>query len=884
MCLAPELSAQESGLASVAPTLSARTAAAPTLAAVLADEEPRIDGRLDEPGWARAAVANGFVQFRPNPGEAATERTDVRVLYTTDAVYVGARMHDSDAASIIRRLARRDQQTTTDEFTVGFDSYFDRRTAFAFAVSVAGVQRDWMIFSDTDEDSSWDAVWESATRRDDTGWTAELRIPLSQLRFAKPPEDGSGAIWGVNFQRHLAREGERSVWSPLPDDGSRMVSAFGTLRGLAGIRPSRSLEIRPYVLSSATRAPGVSENPFFNATDLHQAVGGDLKYGVTNNLTLNVTINPDFGQVEADPSVVNLSAFETFFPEKRPFFQEGADIFNFRLGGGDENTESLFYSRRIGRQPQGFVEETADYLDVPDATTIIGAAKLSGKTSTGWSLGFLNALTSSEHGRFQRPDGSLGDQLVEPRTNYAVARVIKDFRDGESAIGIIGTATNRGLDEDGPVSFLADAGYAGGLDFRHRFADGNYQVNGYFLTSLVRGNAGAIERVQESSRRYFQRPDADHVDLDPSRTSLFGTSASLDFLKVGGGHWRFGVFGQARSPGFEVNDIGFQTNADQAQASTWVNYQQFEPQGPFRRWGANLNAWSGWTFGGERIFTGGNVNGNFQLKNFWNGFFGFGQELHAHSTTALRGGPALYYPNGWFGWAGFNTDSRKPVRFGGFVNFGGEYGSETSRFSMGPNVTIQPSSQFELSMRPNVTWNERAWQYVGQPSSDTGTHYVFGRLDQQTVSLTTRLNYTVSPDLSIQLYAQPFVSAGTYDNLMEVADPRARAFSDRFALYDEDRIRRIESDGFGTYEIDEDGDGEADFSFSDPDFNIKSLRSNLVLRWQYRPGSTIFLVWSRDQGSFVNDGSFEFGRDFGDVFNIPSTNVLLLKFEHWLGL
>lgn len=863
----------------------ARSAAAPALPAVRAAELPRIDGRLDDDVWSEAPVARDFVQYRPDPGRPASERTEVRVLYTDDAVYIGARMFDGDPGGIIRRLARRDEEVTTDAFHVAIDSYFDHRTAFRFSVSVAGVQSDGLLFSDTEEDSEWDAVWESATRTDASGWTAELRIPFSQLRFTASARDGGSSTWGINFRREIARLEESSVWSPLPEDGSRVVSAFGTLRNLEDIRPRRNLEIRPYVLSSAARAPGTADDPFYSATALRQTVGGDLKYGITDNLTLNLTVNPDFGQVEADPSVVNLTAFETFFPEKRPFFQEGADIFDFAIGApDDENNESLFYSRRVGRAPQGFVTDPSDYQQVPEATRILGAAKLSGKTAGGWSVGLLNALTSSEMARFSTPGGALGEQLVEPVTNYAVGRVIRDFRDGESAVGLIATATNRRLDAGGALAFLADEAYTGGIDFRHRFGNGNYEINGHVIGSTVSGSPEAIERIQRSSVRYLQRPDSEHVGLDPTRTRLSGSTSTISFSKVGGGNWRYGLFGENRSPGFESNDLGFQQNADYRVGAAWVSYQQFRPQGPFRNWGVNAATWSGWTFGGERQFTGGNVNGNFQFKNFWNGFAGFNQEWAGLATTALRGGPALHQPSQWNSFGGVFTDSRKPVRLGAIFNAGGEYSTSTLRLGVSPNVTLQASSRLQFNIGPSLQWNERAWQYVSQPRSSTGTHYVFARLSQQTISITTRLNYTFSPDLSLQFYGQPFVSAGSYDRFMEVDAPRASAFADRFRRYGENEIRRLEANGFGLYQVDANRDGTADFGFGDPDFNVKSFRSNLVLRWQYRPGSTVFLVWSRDQQSFRNDGSFRLGEDLTDIARIPSTNIFLIKFEHWLGL
>ena len=879
----------------------------PLLRATKTTDPPRIDGILDDAAWSAVAPASGFVQMRPNSGRPATEETEVRILYSDDAVYIGARMHDRDPDRIISRLGRRDEDVAADAFYVAFDSYFDRRTAFAFGVSVAGTQYDELLYGDVRDDSSWDAVWQSATRTDESGWTAELRIPLSQLRFARPSgdeNDGSGgnglgsgpgsrgdpetepagSVWGINFWRQLPHSGETSSWSPIPADGGRFVSAFGTWRGIEGIRPRNNLEIRPYVRASATRAPLSSGNPFYSATDMSQTAGGDLKYGVTNNITLDLSVNPDFGQIEADPSVVNLSVFESFFPEKRPFFQEGADIFDFEIGAGDDDNESLFYSRRIGRAPQGSVRTQASHVDAPAATAILGAAKLSGKTASGWSIGFLDAVTSSQHARFATSDGAIGEQLVEPATNYAVGRLIKNFRDGETAIGLIATAANRRIGEESPVSFLAGSAYAGGLDFRHRFGGGNYQLSGHALGSLVSGSPGAIARLQRSSVRYFQRTDADHVELDPDRTSLFGTQFQFSVSRVGGGHWRYGVFGQSRSPGFEVNDLGFQQNADQNLGASWLSYEQYAPQGPFRRWGLNTSIWSGWTFGGERLFSGGNINGNFQLKNYWYGFMGFGQQLAGKSPTALRGGPSIYYPASWNGWAGLFTDSRRPIRLGAVINLGGEYGTETSRFSVSPRLTVRPVSHIELSLSPSFSWNNRDWQYVAQPRSAEGTHFVFGRLQQRTVSLTTRLDYSFTPNLSLQLYAQPFVSAGSYDQMMQVLDPRAPAFDDRFRAFGEDEIRRVEAGSSGGYLVDQNRDGQPDYLFRDPDFTVKSLRANLVLRWQYRPGSAVFVVWGRDQRSYANDGEFRFGRDLGDIASIPSTNIFMVKFDYWLGL
>ncbi|NIP83119.1 MAG: hypothetical protein GWM90_29370, partial [Gemmatimonadetes bacterium] len=453
----------------------------PELQTARVERPPAIDGVLGEPGWQAAGVASGFTQMRPDPGAPATQRTEIRILHDDQAIYVAARMFDTAPDSIVAQLGRRDDEVYSDWIYVAIDSYFDHRTAFAFGLNPRGVMVDVLLHNDTEDDGSWDAVWEGAARRDEQGWTAEFRIPLSQLRFNVPETDGCGAdpgtgdaaacgelVWGVNFLRKIARHGEESFWAPtLPEDG-RLVSLFGELHGLRDLEPPRRLEVMPYAVASATAAPGEAEDPFYHDVDPFGGMGADIKAGVTSDLTLTATINPDFGQVEADPSVVNLTAFETFFPEKRPFFVEGVDIFRFGigLGDGDLGNESLFYSRRIGRAPQGDVD--GDYTDYPDATTILGAAKLSGKTASGWSIGVLDALTASEYGRYEL-DGVEGETPIEPLTNYGVARVIKDFRAGRSAVGGIFTATNRSLPESGELDWLRRSAYTGGLDVRHRF-------------------------------------------------------------------------------------------------------------------------------------------------------------------------------------------------------------------------------------------------------------------------------------------------------------------------------------------------------------------------------------------------------------------------------
>jgi hypothetical protein len=839
---------------------------------------PAIDGRLDDDAWADADVATEFVVYQPNPGAPSAQRTEARVLYDDRAIYVAMRMYDTSPDSIVGRLARRDETVHSDWAWVGIDSYHDRRTAFVFGTNPRGVKVDLMIYDDRMENLSWDAVWEVATTVDSLGWTAEFRIPLSQLRFNG--ENGVARTWGVQFRRQIARLDESSFWSPVPRDANGQASLFGELHGLRGLNPPRNIELVPYSVARVTRAPGDPADPFFRRTDPGLDAGADLKYGITPNLTLNATFNPDFGQVEADPSVVNLSAFETFLPEKRPFFVEGANIFNFGVGVGDGDlgNESLFYSRRIGRAPQGSVPGEAEFDDAPVSTRILGAAKLSGRTPGGWSIGALTATTAPTHARYVLGDGTRDEAMVEPLTNYAVARLLRDYDQGRGSVGAIATATNRQL--DGEMTYLRSAAYTGGMNAYRRLGD--FEVRGWVVGSHVRGDTAAIAQTQRSAARYYQRPDADYVTYDPTRTSLDGWAAAAEVMKMGGGHWRFASMLNVRSPGFEPNDLGYMQNADQALQVAYVGYNQFNPSTHFRRWSVNVNQWAAWNFGGDRTWMGGNVNAHAMLQSFWGGGGGINREMGRYDVTALRGGPVLATPGSWNGWAELYTDSRKPVR--GRLNLNGwrEDGTDGRSWRVSPGVTVRASSQAELSLSPAYGQATRASQYVRTRSAAGETVYVLSRLEQTSTSVTARLNYTASPTLSFQFYAQPFISAGRYTDFMEASSPRARTFDGRFTRYAPAQVA-YDADA-DVYRIDRNGDGSPDYSFGNPDFNFKQMRSNAVLRWEYRPGSTLFLVWSHGRTAADGHGDFRFGRDVSDLWSTAGSNTLLVKVSYWLGI
>lgn len=873
-----EADAQFNNVISWAPVDAARVVSgcctvggAPTLQAIrVAEGDIQIDGLAAEAAWLRAQVASDFVQFEPDEGKAATERTEARVLYGEDALYVALRAWESQPDGIVGQLTRRDQGSYSDLLGVVVDSYFDRRTAFHFAVNPVGVKHDIYRFDDTQEDSGWDAVWDVATAVDPEGWTAEFRIPYSQLRFRDAPEQ----TWGINFLRTIARKDETDLWAPTSRQDAAIVSRFGELQGLKDLKTPRRMEVLPYSVARLDRGPGDEDNPFYRKNDRFGTVGADVKYGVTSDLTLDMTINPDFGQVEADPAQVNLSAFETFLPERRPFFVEGSSIFRFgiALGDGDDANEQLFYSRRIGRSPQGWADPAGGYVDADAQTTILGAWKLSGKTAGGWSVGALHAVTSEERARVAPAVGGQHDQAVEPLTNYGMLRLQRDFREGRSAVGVIATAVMRDQEVADALGLRRGA-VTGGVDFRHRFHGEEYEIAGYVLGSNVRGSESALDLTQRSAVRYYQRPDAGHVDYDPTRTSLSGGSAFLSFAKIGGGKWRFSTGLHTRSPGFEVNDLGYQRDADAITNWAWVGYRQTTPQGIFREYGLNANGWVGWNYDGDNTGKGGNVNAWGQLENFWNVNIGVNRNLGGYSGRTLRGGPLFLREAGVNYWGGFGTDSRKAVQLN--VHTWGNVRGESDSFAGGvsPSLRFRPSGRASFSVGSSVNWNRDDYQWVG--ALGDGPTYVFARIDQSTVGIRLRADYTFTPTLSLQVYAEPFVSAGRYSEFKRVADPVAERYADRFQV--------LESRPQGNQILaDVDGDGTSD-PFGRPDFNVKQFRSNAVLRWEYLPGSSLFLVWSQGRDHYVSDGAFDFGGNVQDLFGVAPQNVFMVKVSYWMN-
>ncbi len=881
----------------------------PALTAGVLEGSIRIDGRLDDDAWGAVPIGTDFIQGEPVEGGPAEQDTEVRFAFSGDALYVAARMHDDDPDGIADQLVRRDQNGQYDFIRVQLDPNLDRRTGYAFQVSAANVQLDEYLFNDQNRDGAWNAVWESAVTRDEGGWNVEMRIPLSQIRY---DSDEDVQTWGINVSRRRLASNELSYLSLRSRVIDGLVSQFGTLEGVQIPRSVRRIEARPYTLGSLHRGPTEPGNPFFDGSAATGRTGVDLRLGLGSAFTLDATLNPDFGQVESDPAFINLSAFEVFQEERRPFFVEDAQVFDFRLSG---RQNSLFYSRRVGRAPQGGSPSGAEYIDRPDNATILGAAKLTGRTAGGLSVGALAAVTDEESGQaLMSVEGQPGIEsyLVEPRTQYGVVRVQQDMREGMTQFGGIVTASNRSLPASGQFDFLPSSSFAGGLSFEHQWNDRTWKVGGFVAGSYVRGDSTAIIRIQRASNHLYHRPDATRLSVDSTAQSLNGLEWRVQLDKQNGQNWTGGLWlGQVTS-GFEINDLGFSQNAEKLDAGMRVSYREIQPGSIFRNYNINFftfhnwshealddaGSWDSW----RRAHTRGsfNLNSRGELLNWWgvNADFSFNPDAYSRNTT--RGGPVMKDPGSARMSLRFNSDRRKALSFGvggdyrtGFEGSGGNWG-------MGAEVGFRPSPNVEMSVQPRWSRATDASQYVSATSTlayepTYGRRYLFAELERSTFSMETRLDVSVSPTLTFQLFAQPFLSSGDFVGYRQLETPFTFDFIDfeeGSALVGTDDVvcsggaicSVVGDDGTVTQNIDFDGDGQADYAFRDRDFNQRSLVGNAVLRWEYRPGSTVFLVWQRQQRGRVADGSFDFARDLGALFDAPADNVFMVKVNYWLGL
>ncbi len=865
----------------VSPIETDTTRTRPTIEAFRITNPISIYGVLSEQDWQRPGITN-FTQRDPDEGAPSTQKTEVWVAYDDAALYVAARLYDTSPDSIVTRIGRRDADVSSDWFYFAIDSYHDRRNAFYFGVNPGGSIQDGTFYNDEYDNNSWDGVWEAAATIDEKGWTVETRIPFSQLRFPERDE----YIWGINFRRDIERRKEEDYFVMVPKKESGVVSRFADLIGIRNIHPPARLEILPYVVSSSLFTNNFQlGDPFNNGKKLKGNVGADVKVGLGSNMTLNATFNPDFGQVEVDPAVVNLTQFETFFEEKRPFFIEGASFFNFGQGGAnsmwgfDWGNPAYFYSRRIGRPPQGSAQHPS-FTDIPDRTTIVGAAKLTGKITEGWSLGSLHAFTAREHAKVDDGAGNRYSDVVEPFASYNVLRSLKEFNDGGQAIGVIGTAVLRDLNQPYLVDNFNRRSYALGVDgWTNLDADRTWVLTGWLATMRVEGSATRTFALQQTSLHYFQRPDANYLKLDSSATSLSGYAGRVAVNKQKG-NWRFNSAVGVISPGFDSNDLGFLFQTNVINGHVLIGYQWYDPDGVFRRKGFHLATFKSYDFGGNKIDDGYFLFWNAQFMNYWglNGNFLYTPASLDNSST--RGRPLMgSFTQGYNGGISASTDSRKVLVFN--LDFFGARRIGRHRFIMDSGIEWKPSSGVRVRFSPGFDHNITFAQWVTRISDPTamqtyGARYVFARIDQKELSANIRLDLTLTPKLSFQLFLQPLISVGRYSEFKELVQPRTFTFN----KYGENSSTISYSDG--TYTVDPDGLGPAlPFSFSNPDFNFKSLRGNAVLRWEYMPGSTLYFVWTQSRTNDADLGDFSFGRDFRNLFSGKADNVFLVKITYW---
>lgn len=832
----------------------------------LSTAKPVIDGKLDDDCWKTGEWAGDFVQWIPKEGAEPSQQTQFKILYDDKNLYVAMRAFDKEPEKISRKAGRRDE-LIGEAMGVNFDSYHDHRTGFEFTVTAAGQKVDLILTNPMEGDFNWNAVWYVKTGLEDSAWVAEYEIPLSQLRYSKDKEQ----VWGLHVWRWVDRVSEESDWEPQTSTGPGMLYLFGELHGIKDLPKSRRIEIMPYTLGKLKTFEKVPQNPFAkNGHSFMGNVGLDAKIGLSSNFTADLTVNPDFGQVESDPSVMNLTAFETLYEEKRPFFLEGKNIFKFELG--DAN---LFYTRRIGHTPVYHPELDANqYINYPDNTSILSAAKISGKSKNGLAVGVLHSLTAGENAQLSI-NGIKKDLRVEPLTSYTVGRVQQDFNEGTTVLGGILTATNRFIN-DPYLEFQNQNAFTGGVDLLHQWNKKEFYVDAKIIGSTINGSAEAIRNLQLSSARYYQRPDVNHLDYDPNRTRLSGQGGHVKIGKGSKGLWRYSSEINWRSPGLDLNDVGFMQMADDFEQTSSISYFVNKPVSVFRTYKVELNQTNLWDYGMNYLFSCFHLSSSFEFLNRW----AISPSIHHHTerldTRLLRGGEAMLTPALWEATLKVHSDYSKKFYTSINANRKITESENSNSTSLGISATVIPINVLKISASVDYSENMENLQYVGTKILDGKSKYILAHLNQKTLGATFRVDYNITPEISIQYYGSPFASIGKYSKLKEVTNPRAAAYSDRFKLLNTQFSNN-------SYQVAASGGTQA-YSISNPDFTFNQFRSNLVFRWEYRPGSQLFFVWGNERTGWKNESNSKVGKAMTQLKDVLPTNIFLIKLSYWFSL
>ena len=833
----------------------------------LTTAKPVIDGALNDTCWKTGEWAGNFTQWVPREGAKPSQPTQINILYDDQNIYVAIRAFDSEPDKIIRKAGKRDE-FNGDVVGVTFDSYHDHRTGFEFDVTAAGQKTDLILTNPQSADFNWNAVWYVKAGLEDSAWTAEFEIPLSQLRYSSD----SDQVWGMHCWRWIDRLQEESDWEPQSSTSAGILYQFGELHGIKGLPGSRRIEIMPYMVGKLKTFKSEPDNPFADKGRSWLGNAGiDAKIGLSSNFTVDLTINPDFGQVESDPSVMNLTAFETFYEERRPFFLEGRNIFSF-----DFDNSSIFYSRRIGHSPSYTPAlGNNEYMDYPDNTAILSAAKISGKTADGLSIGILQSITAHENAEISSMN-TRRDVSVEPLTNYVIARIQQDFEDGNSVLGGVFTSTNRFIN-DSCLDFLNRNAYTGGLDLLHQWKDKEFYIDAKFVGSSINGSSDAMRILQNSSARYYQRPDADPSQFDSAAAGLSGYGGRIKIGKGSKGLWRYSEEFNWRSPGLDLNDIGYMPTADILNQRTSLSYFINQPILIFRTYSIGISQINNWDFGMHYLSSGGELSLYLEFLNKWALSTAVDYTSQALDTRILRGGYAMLVPAVWSNGLYIRTDPSEKIFFDINASFSASENQSSRYYYVQPEISVMPVNILKVSMSVNYSENYNNLQYVDTRSVQNGIRYILGKINQQTLGATFRIDYNITPELSIQYYGSPFATVGKYSEFKSVTNPKAAKYSDRYLnlnpLFNGDSC-----------EVSENNNPVIDYKFANPDFNFSQFRSNLVFRWEYRPGSQIYIVWSQDRTNYIMPGNSSVYNAAGDLRDVYPNNIFLIKFNYWFSI
>lgn len=830
--------------------------------------EPQIDGILNDACWQEGNWSGNFTQWIPKEDAEPSQPTELKVLYDDKNIYVAIRALDNEPDKIQLKAGRRDE-LVGDCVGVCFDSYHDYRTGFEFDVTAAGQKIDAIFTNPMNSDTNWNPVWFVKVSHDDKGWYAEMEIPLSQLRYSAEDEQ----VWGFHCWRWIGRLQEESDWERQSSTGPGMLYLFGEIKGIKALKKSKRLELMPYTVSKLKTFKKEAGNPFASNGRLwNETIGLDAKIGLSSNFTMDITVNPDFGQVEADPSVMNLTAFETFFEEKRPFFLEGKNIFSF-----DADDARVFYSRRIG-QSQGFTPQlkSGEFLKMPDKTTIYSAEKFSGKTSKGLSVGVIQSLTANEKATINSTSGNRKEE-VEPLTSYLIGRVQQDLNKSNTIIGGIITSTNRFTNNSG-FNNLSRSAYTGGIDLLHHWKDKEYFVDFKLIGSDIKGKTEAITKLQSSSAHYYQRMDANHLNFDSTLTHLNGYGGKIKIGKGSKGLWKYSTEISWRSPGLELNDIGFMQVADIVKQTNNISYFINKPVSIFRTYSVNFSESNTWDFGGEYLSSKANMSYYSEFHNKWGVYSSISYMTQSLDTRLLRGGPAIYLPANWQGSLNFHSDASRKANFSIGSTYSASNNNAYNSLTVNSSGLYRPFNTLKFSIDLSHTRNTDQFQYVSTIDFSGQSRYILAKIDQQTACMTFRADYYITPEFSVQYYGSPFVAVGRYSNFKRVTNPRSGSYNERFLEFSNPVLVGNE------YQLYENEHSVADYSISNSDFNFSQFRSNLVVKWEYKSGSSIYFVWSNEQTAYINPGESHLLNAYKQISNSHPNNLFLIKLSYWISI